>query len=95
MRRFGRFIKDVGRKDCVLRKIDGRQLDFSTPADQILAYMWFIGQVRTAWEKLAPKNLQLAGFYILSEILVAKPSGYNYAKNGTRSFLRYPAISME
>lgn len=59
--------------------IDGRQLDFSTPADQILAYMWFIEQVRTAWEKLAPKNLQLAGFYILSEILVAKPSGYNYA----------------
>ena len=60
-------------------KIDGRQLDFSTPADQILAYMWFIEQVRTAWEKLAPKHLQLAGFYILSEILVAKPSGYNYA----------------
>lgn len=60
-------------------QIDGRQLDFSTAADQILAYMWFIEQVRSAWEQLAPKNLQLAGFYILSEILVAKPSGYNYS----------------
>ena len=57
--------------------INGRQLDFSSVADQILAYMWFIEQVRSAWKQLAPQNLQLAGFYILSEILVTE-GGFNY-----------------
>lgn len=58
--------------------VNGRQLDFSSVADQILAYKWFIDQVCEAWDRIAPANLQLAGFYILSEILVAKPDGYNY-----------------
>ena len=59
-------------------KVNGRQLDFSNVADQILAYKWFIDEVRTAWDNLAPQNLQLAGFYILSEILVTE-GGFNYA----------------
>ena len=56
----------------------GRQLDFSDTADQVLAYRWFIDYVREQWEKAAPRHVELAGFYILSEILVAKPSGWNY-----------------
>ena len=56
----------------------GRQLDFQNTSDQVLAYRWFIDYVREQWEKAAPKYLELAGFYILSEILVAKPSGWNY-----------------
>lgn len=56
----------------------GRQLDFSDPADQILAYKWYIDHVRELWDAAAPENLDLAGFYILSEELVAKPSGWNY-----------------
>lgn len=55
-----------------------RQLDFQNTSDQVLAYRWFIDYVRELWEKSAPKHLELAGFYILSEILVAKPSGWNY-----------------
>lgn len=58
--------------------IDGRQLDFSSTADQILAYEWYIDYVRKAWNKAAPEHLELAGFYILSEVLVAKPEGWNY-----------------
>lgn len=58
-------------------KVNGRQLDFTNVSDQILAYRWFIDQVREAWNKLAPQNLELAGFYILSEILVTE-GGYNY-----------------
>ena len=58
--------------------INGRELDFRNVSDQILAYRWFIDQVREAWDRLAPQNLRLAGFYILSEILVAKPGGFNY-----------------
>lgn len=59
-------------------KIDGRQLDFSNVEDQILAYRWYIDYVREAWNKSVPEHIELAGFYILSEILVAKPSGWNY-----------------
>ena len=59
-------------------KVNGRQLDFSSVSDQILAYRWFIDEVRAAWDRLAPQYLQLAGFYILSEILVTA-GGYNYA----------------
>lgn len=56
----------------------GRRLDFSNTSDQVLAYKWYIDYVRELWEKADPQHIELAGFYILSEILVAKPSGWNY-----------------
>lgn len=56
----------------------GRRLDFSDTSDQILAYRWFIDYVRELWAKASLQNVELAGFYILSEVLVAKPSGWNY-----------------
>ena len=56
----------------------GKKLDFKNTSDQVLAYRWFIDYIRDLWEKAAPEHLELAGFYILSEILVAKPSGWNY-----------------
>lgn len=56
----------------------GRPLDFSDTGDQVLAYKWYIDYVRECWARLNPENLELAGFYILSEILVAKPDGWNY-----------------
>ena len=56
----------------------GRQLDFTNAADQVLAYRWYIDYVRDLWAAASPANLELAGFYILSEILVAKSDGWNY-----------------
>ena len=56
----------------------GKQLDFKNTSDQVLAYRWFIDYVRELWEEASPEHLELAGFYILSEILVAKPTGWNY-----------------
>lgn len=56
----------------------GRRLDFNSTSDQVLAYRWYIDYVRELWEKAAPEHIELAGFYILSEILVARPSGWNY-----------------
>lgn len=56
----------------------GRRLDFANTSDQVLAYRWYIDYVRELWDKAAPKHIELAGFYVLSEILVAKPSGWNY-----------------
>ena len=59
-------------------EVYGRKLDFSRTSDQVMAYRWYIDYVREAWDKAAPVNLELAGFYILSEILVARPGGWNY-----------------
>ena len=59
-------------------QIDGRQLDFSKTEDQILAYKWYIDYVRKCWNDASLKHLELAGFYIISEILVARSDGWNY-----------------
>lgn len=71
-------------------KINGRQLDFTNVEDQIAAYKWFIDEVKTSWERLAPKNIRLAGFYVLSEILEG-PGGYNYAYKRWHEIL--PSVS--
>ena len=59
-------------------EIDGRTMDFSKIEDQIYAYKWFIRQFRERWAQAAPENLELVGYYILSEELVDEPSGWNY-----------------
>lgn len=59
-------------------KVNDRRLDFNSTSDQVLAYQWYINHVIESWEKLMPQNVDLAGFYILSEALVAKPDGWNY-----------------
>ena len=58
--------------------LDGMLLDFSSIDDQIKALQWYIELVRSKFNALGAKNLQLSGFYILSEELVAKTDGYNY-----------------
>lgn len=72
-------------------KVDGRQLDFSSTSDQVLAYQWFIDYIRAAWDNAAPQNIELAGFYILSEDLVAKSSGWNYKYKRWDKILPYVA----
>ena len=72
-------------------KVDGRELDFSNTADQVLAYQWFIDYIRAAWDKADPQNIELAGFYILSEDLVAKSSGWNYKYKRWDKILPYVA----
>lgn len=59
--------------------LDGLILDFARIDDQIKALEWYIERVRSLFATLAPKYLELAGFYILSEELVAESTGYNYA----------------
>lgn len=57
---------------------DGRTLDFMYVNDRITALEWYIDLVRYNFEKLGCKYLELGGFYIMSEDLVAKPTGWNY-----------------
>lgn len=59
-------------------EIDGRQMDFSKLEDQIAAFRWMIDQIRAAWDKVAPKHLDLAGFYIIDEELYCTPESFNY-----------------
>ena len=72
------YFSDKGSSTTYWGEAFGRQLDFANTSDQVLAYRWFIDYVREQWDKAAPQNVELAGFYVLSEILVAKPNGWNY-----------------
>ena len=74
---FERFT-DKGSSTTYWGSIDGSLADFSRIDDQIKALEWYIELVRAKFAALAPKHLELAGFYILSEELVATSSGYNY-----------------
>lgn len=58
--------------------LDGEQLDFSSADDQVRALEWYIDLVRSMFDELRLNNVELAGFYILSEELVALPDGWNY-----------------
>lgn len=58
--------------------LEGNLLDFSRIDDQIRACKWFIDLCRAKFAALAPAHLSFAGFYIISEELVAEPSGWNY-----------------
>lgn len=60
--------------------LDGNLLDFSKAADQIKALKWYIDLVRAEFAARNFRYLELAGFYILSEELVARPGGWNYSQ---------------
>jgi hypothetical protein len=47
--------------------LDGRQLDFSVPADRVAAGVWHIDRALKKWRELAPSHLTLAGFYFVPE----------------------------
>ncbi|MBO4465158.1 MAG: DUF4855 domain-containing protein [Bacteroidales bacterium] len=59
-------------------EVDGKRLDFSNADDQIKALKWYIDYVRAEFADRNFSNLELAGFYIISEELVATPGGWNY-----------------
>ena len=58
--------------------LDGMQMDFSKVEDQLKALQWYADLVRSKFNELGPGYLELSGLYILSEELVAVPSGWNY-----------------
>ena len=60
--------------------LDGRLLDFSKSDDQVKALKWYIDRVRSEFAQRNFRQLELAGFYIISEELVAKPGGWNYSQ---------------
>ena len=73
------FFTDKSSSTTYWGTIDGVLMDFSRIDHQIMALEWYIEQVRSKFNALGAKHLQLSGFYILSEELVARPGGYNYS----------------
>jgi Domain of unknown function (DUF4855) len=47
--------------------VDGKNLVFTNSADRVVACRWYIQTALEKWHQLAPKHLQLAGFYWLAE----------------------------
>ena len=47
--------------------LDGRQLDFASVEDRMVALRWYIDSARKMFKALKPRYLELAGFYITSE----------------------------
>ena len=58
--------------------LGGRMLNFADSDDQVSALKWYIDYVRAEFAARNFKYLELAGFYIISEELVARPGGWNY-----------------
>lgn len=56
-------------------KVDGRQLDFSYPEDRRKAYYWYIDETRRRFDEANFQNIELGGFYIMSEELPNRRSG--------------------
>jgi Domain of unknown function (DUF4855) len=47
--------------------LDGRPLDFHNKADRLAACTWYLDLALQEWKTLAPKELDLAGFYWVAE----------------------------
>ena len=55
----------LGQKDW--GELDGRKLDFSNDSDRILACKWYIDLLYNRFQKMGYKNIDLSGFYWMSE----------------------------
>lgn len=55
--------------------VNGRMLDFANPSDRVAAYCWFVDEVRERFAKANFQNIELGGFYIMSEELPSMRSG--------------------
>lgn len=54
-----------GQKDW--GELDGRPLDFANPDDRVAACAWHVKTALARWHGLAPRHLDLAGFYWVAE----------------------------
>ncbi len=67
----------INRNTVYWGSIDGVEMDFSKPEDRIKAYIWMVDQVRHHFHEAEYDNIELIGFYVLSEEL-SFPGGFRY-----------------
>lgn len=61
--------KDSSSTQVYWGEIDGRPLDFSRDADRMAAYRWYVDSVRERFASAAFRNIELVGFYVMSECI--------------------------
>ena len=77
--------------------VDGRELDFTSAADRVAAYRWYVDEVRTRFADANFQNIELGGFYIMTEELPSTRSGIggnggDHVDGGTSRFDRLATL---
>ena len=70
-------MKGENRNTVYWGEIDGVAMDFAKPEDRIKAYRWLVDAVRAKFAEARYKNIELIGFYVLSEEL-SVPGSFRY-----------------
>ena len=70
-------MKGENRNTVYWGEIDGVKMDFAKPEDRIKAYKWLVDAVRAKFAEAKYKNVELIGFYVLSEEL-SVPGSFRY-----------------
>ena len=70
-------MKGENRNTVYWGEIDGVKMDFAKPEDRIKAYKWLVDAVRAKFAEAKYKNIELIGFYVLSEEL-SVPGSFRY-----------------
>ena len=70
-------MKGENRNTVYWGEVDGVAMDFATPEDRIKAYRWLVDAVRAKFAQAKYKNIELIGFYVISEEL-SVPGGFRY-----------------
>lgn len=70
-------MKGENRNTVYWGEIDGVAMDFSKPEDRIKAYLWLVDAVRAKFAEAKYRNIELIGFYVLSEEL-SVPGSFRY-----------------
>ena len=83
--------KDINSSTQYWGYLDGKMLDFNQSSERVSAMRWFVDETRRRWSLAGYKNLELIGFYCVSEDLAVP--GYGYSQDLKRWEDVYPAIS--
>ena len=57
--------------------LDGEKMNFAIAEHRLRAMQWYVDEVRARWDKACYKNIDLAGFYIVSEDLAVPGYGWS------------------
>ena len=74
---YSKAMKGENRNTVYWGEIDGVAMDFAKPEDRVKAYKWLVDAVRAKFAEAKYKNIELIGFYVLSEEL-SVPGSFRY-----------------
>ncbi|WP_290541000.1 DUF4855 domain-containing protein [Alistipes sp.] len=72
-------------------ELEGRTQDFSNSEHRVAACKWYINEVRRRFDQGKFRNIELAGFYILSEEIATPDEGWDYELKQTDKVIPHVA----